>query len=200
MRIKTKILVFFITILIVMMLIISFSINYIINVYLCNNLISTLKVIGQIVSNAVVAGLEFDDKDELKSSLSVFSKQELFSFIQVKNKSDQMMYSFRREGFEQIKDQKLPELQIVKGEIFSTIPVDSKGKIIGKVEIGVSTKEIKESVSSIRRFLIILFFLILAISAFLSWFLSNIITRALNKMIFVVKDISEGEGDLTRRI
>ena len=79
-------------------------------------------------------------------------------------------------------------------------PMMLDGKIHGWIRLDLSMKETEETIRSffIRLFILAAFFSILGIA--LSIFFAKKITMPLNQVVGALKDIAEGEGDLTKKI
>ncbi|MBO8435178.1 MAG: HAMP domain-containing protein [Tyzzerella sp.] len=73
--------------------------------------------------------------------------------------------------------------------------VDSRSNQIGAVLISDSTSDIFETIDNIRKQVIILLFGVVIISAIVMFFISQIITEPLKKMLEVIKKMSEGHLD-----
>ena len=80
------------------------------------------------------------------------------------------------------------------------IPVYKNNEIFGAVDIGVPEVGITEVIRKVLTTQIFLFLLFFAVTALIIMLFIRFLGGYFGKIIYVVKDISEGEGDLTARI
>ncbi|MEJ2061513.1 MAG: methyl-accepting chemotaxis protein, partial [Gammaproteobacteria bacterium] len=67
-------------------------------------------------------------------------------------------------------------------------------------EVNISNQRIMSSVSNTRFVIAVLLAIGLALGVLVAWFMSRAITRPLNATVAALRDIAEGDGDLTARI
>ncbi len=77
---------------------------------------------------------------------------------------------------------------------------NSVGTEIGYLAMGVSTEAIEEEFQSHILFGVLLFVVALAVGMGAAYLFSNVIVRPVQTVVDRLKDIAEGEGDLTKRI
>lgn len=80
------------------------------------------------------------------------------------------------------------------------IPIYKNNEIFGAVDIGVPEVGITEVIRKVLTTQIFLFLLFFAVTALIIMLFIRFLGGYFGKIIYVVKDISEGEGDLTARI
>ncbi|MDY6989919.1 MAG: methyl-accepting chemotaxis protein [Thermodesulfobacteriota bacterium] len=77
---------------------------------------------------------------------------------------------------------------------------DSEGVILGYVNLVFTKKPFLREIASFSRFVLVLAFLVLIGLGVVVYFISNSISMPVNHAIDMLKNIAEGEGDLTRRL
>ncbi len=92
---------------------------------------------------------------------------------------------------------------VILGKPFVTIywPIkDPNGKISGMFFLGKPLEVIEASKNKVSMAVLSVTAILAVVMISLSWLIVRGITRPLNKMIYMVKDIAEGDGDLTKRL
>ncbi len=192
-KIKSKILVVFIPVIMGMILFGLYFINSITKSALNQNLTKSLEIISQIASGSVQTGLEFADNETVAEALKNFKKDEQISYLNVKNAAGDDVYSFRREGYGEIEKDEDGNFLENDIEIFSTKPVLSDGKKIGKVSVGISLKGRDEALAYAGRIFYTLSFFGIAIIIGLILLLSSRITKPIQILAGSAERLSKGD-------
>lgn len=198
MKIKFKMLVFFVTAIVGVMTAVMLITTNLTEKAVTTNLNSSLEVMSHAIANSVVAGLDFGDQNEVNSAVSSFTSQELFSFISVTDAEGKEIFRYRKNGLENLAANQLADLAAVSDEMFRQLPVESNGAKIGMVTVGISLAERNQILSSTRNSTIILALGVTVIFVIITMFVANMIS----KPIKTITDISKkfALGDLSQKI
>ncbi len=191
--IKNKILILFIPVLMVMIIFGMLIINSITASALDRNLKASLEIIGNLAAEAVKTGVEFGDPELITNALEGFTKDQQISMVKVKDSEDKDLFSYRKEGYKEIKIKDAAGITEFDNEIFINLPIKSSDKTIGSVIVGLSMERRQAALSFATRILILLsvagvFVLILFIT-----FLTKKVTRPINDLRNMASLLSEGQ-------
>ncbi|MCC2617930.1 methyl-accepting chemotaxis protein [Aestuariibacter halophilus] len=84
--------------------------------------------------------------------------------------------------------------------LFASVLTDYAGEVIGTVTLAMDRRDYEAQISAAKRNIAIISVLIVAVGVAIAYFLSVLITTPLNRAVDAMKDISKGEGDLTKRL
>ena len=82
----------------------------------------------------------------------------------------------------------------------TVVPIEYKGNSFGSVVLGFSLRELKNQISRISLTTLLISFIILVIGVAISFAIGKLITRPISYVVDMIKDMAEGEGDLTVRL
>ncbi|GAB4327911.1 MAG: hypothetical protein Kow0037_01830 [Calditrichia bacterium] len=193
MSIRGKLLTGFITTIVVLMLVITFVSRNITSNALDGNLHSTLSVIGHVAAKAIVAGLEFEDNDAVANALSAFKDEDLFTFIQVKNSNQQIVFNYRKPGLPNFFAESHEDFIEQNGELFTTIPVVSSGSKIGEIQLGISLKDRDEHASKALWTMLAFGVVLGLVFVVITFIIARKIALPLSQITEVAEKLSEGD-------
>ena len=192
MKIKSKMLIFFLaTIVVLMTAAVLLTTRLTVNA-ITDNLNPLQQVIGDIAANAVVAGLELEDKDEVAAALSEFTRQELFSYILVQDKAGNEVFHYRKSGLPDLRQQGKKAMAEIKDEMFNEMPVESRGKQVGTIHIGISLTQQAKSLASTRISLVILSAVMIAVFAIVTILIANKISKPIQEITKIAGLLEQG--------
>ena len=164
-----------------------------------NSVSPFLQMASHIAAQAVVAGLQLDDKDEIASAMSAFSEQKLFTFIQVQNSEGKEVFYYREEGWPDIRNKDPESDEDQEGEIFDTTAVESDGREIGRIVLGTSREQMDEAVSTARNGTLLLAVVMIGVFVtVIGYYLRGVVQRPLEQTVQVLEGVAD--GDLTQRL
>lgn len=168
---------------------------------------------GEITSKSIAPGLDFGDKASVNDAYATVKAN--LDFIVSYDNEGKVFLSWFRQG----KNEKnlLPVLETEmkawkknrqKNYIFETDDalcfitpvVNQVGNEIGTLILATSTEPIYSDLRQQIFFSLVLFLLVVGIGILAAFWLSNMFVNPIRTIVERLKDISEGEGDLTRRI
>lgn len=197
-KIKFRMLLFFITAIVMAMTAIILITSNLTNKAVTTELKSSLQVMINTVTNAVSAGLEFDDKDEVASSVNAYTRQELFSYISVSDKEGNEVFHYRKAGLKPLEMRDIKSKAEIPNEMFNQSPVESNGERIGTVTLGISLEERNQILSSTRWVTLMLSVGITAIFVVMTLFIANKISKPIQEITAIAERL--GQGDLNQEI
>ena len=196
MNIKIKILITFISSIVILMLIATIINHGLTKRALTSNLQSSLEVMSAIAGNAVKAGLEFEDVDEVGSSMSAFTGLDLFSYILVQDKNKNNVFEYRKEGLPKID---MVEISLITNEIndemFYTIPVEANGQEMGSLTIGISLENRNKTLNSTKWTSILLALVMIAVFTLITTITSNYISKPIQQITIIAQELEKGNLD-----
>ena len=195
---KVKMLLCFITSIIVIMIVVTFVSQQQTDGALTKNLNSSLSVITNIAGKAITSALEFEDKDALKNSLQPFTEEDLFSFIEVNDKLGKQLYQYRKSGFPKINISNSTQTIQINNEMFTHIPIESSGEKIGNITVGISMEDKNKYLTSAKLTMIVAALIMVTIFTIITIFIANIFTKPIAYLINIVNKLKN--GDLQQQI
>jgi methyl-accepting chemotaxis protein len=168
-------------------------------------IVEDMRTLAQVLGEASVGAMTFDDSATVTASLNalrvsprvlaavVYSNQKPFAWYE-KNASgsavpSEFSGSPRATGIE------------TKGRILTiTEDISSEGSRVGSISVRVDMSEIDEIVSSAAMSAFLLVIIISLVAASLAYAVQLSIVRPVNEVVVALRDIAQGEGDLTRRL
>ena len=198
MKIRHKMMFTFITTIVALMAVAMLVTTRLTQSSIKSNIKPYHQVISQVAAQAVVAGLEFNDQDEVASALSEFTKQELFTYIQVTDLLEDEVFYYRKAGLPDLRRQGSDALEALQNEVFNEMTVELNGEQIGTITIGVSLEELGNSLASARTVILVLSLIMVGVFITIIIFMAGIISKPIQK----ITNISQGvaAGDLTQEI
>ncbi len=193
MKIKSKVLVIFLPVIIVMILIGMWTINMITKSALNKNLEKSVEIVSNIASGAVKTGLEFADNETIAEALKYFKSDEQISFIRVKNNVDETVFFFRREGYPKIASNKSGEQEDNDYEFFSSKPVMSGTEEIGTVYVGISLEARDAALSFANTILNVLSIVGVLVLAALILFMATRFSKPIQGLAEIAEKLSDGD-------
>ncbi len=168
---------------------------------------------GEITGKSIAPGLDFGDKASVSDAYATVKGS--LEFIISYDAEGKMFLSYFRETAKEKMIQEVMEKNIKKWRnsrqkdwlfdelnyrVYILPVVNSVGNEIGVLALGASTDSIYSELRANILFGVILLILAIGISILLAYVLSNIFSKPISGMVERIQDISEGEGDLTKRI
>jgi methyl-accepting chemotaxis protein len=153
---------------------------------------------NQLAKSIVTPLWNMDDASATELILSRFQQNEVFAIIVKSPKDSSIMYGAQRDKAW------VPELRkkIDPGDCFtSQAPVEKDGKVQGIVHVYFSDKFTKQRLTSLLGNIIInTFILNVVLISVLFVCIQFIVVKPINNVVAGLRDISEGDGDLTKRL
>ena len=197
--IKSKVLLFSVVTVVVLMAGVLFVTTSLTESGVTSSIAPFLEMASHIAAEAVVVGLELDDKDEVASAMSAFSEQKLFTYIQVQNSEGKEVFYYREEGRPDVRDKDLESDVDQEGEIFDSTAVESDGRKIGRIVVGTSLDQLDEAVSTARNGTLILAVVMIGVFVtIIGFYLRSVVQRPLERTVQVLEGVAD--GDLTQRL
>lgn len=158
--------------------------------------------IVDILASNIKSGLEFSDKQAVDDSLSSIKAQKdfLFIFIEDDKKNQFVEYNPEKMKFPdiEIKNNNQGSLFTDKAFLIKKIVKSSADQTIGAIEIGISLKEVEEKSSRYQFIILVISLVILVLGViFCTLMINYLVIKPISELDNLMKDISEGEGDLT---
>jgi methyl-accepting chemotaxis protein len=197
-NLKSKMLVVFISSMVVLTVLTMMTSSLMTKRAIKENLTPLHKVFTGVAGSAVVGGLQLGDKQEVGAEMAGFTTQEIFSYIRVVNKSGEEVFSYRKNGWPEIKGEDLGLYEDGGKEVFQVLPVESHGQKYGTITVGLSMEKCAESINTVRSVLIVLGILDVLIFTVITFVITKYITEPLAKLSSVAERIAQ--GDLTQTI
>ncbi len=164
---------------------------------LTTSLESALQVISSVAADGVKTGLEFEDAGAVKSALLPFTKQPLFSFLEVVDDRGKQVFGYRREGFSAVLSTDRNTLSGIEDEMFHAVPIISDNAEIGRIIVGVSLEGKNQSLASARLGTIIVGLLILVILTTTTLIVANEISTPIQNITEASKRLALGDLNQT---
>jgi methyl-accepting chemotaxis protein len=123
------------------------------------------------------------------------SAQNLEIFIQMQNLVAVEILDLQGASFEKVSAKMAPPRHIEK-----SVAIEYEGKKIGSAKLTFTDYFVRKDINAVVSGLVVLGALLWAAMGFLVTALASVITRPILGLVSIVKDMAEGEGDLTREI
>lgn len=198
MKLRSKMLLCFITSITVIMIIVTVVSQQQTNKALTDNLNSTLTIMTNIAGKAVTSALEFEDDEGIKNALHPFTEEMLFSFIQIKDKTGKQVYYYRGKGFSEISLTKNQGIIQINDEMFLHLQINSNGENIGELTIGVSLKDKNNYLASAKFTKIVAAIVMVIIFTLITIFIANYFNKSITTLVQIVTKMKD--GDLEQQI
>ncbi len=170
-----------------------------------NSLIDKGISVSKMTSVATSVGLEFEDKQSINDALKLARQNREFVFATIYNSNNEHFIGVNDSLYFMDKTT-LAEIDSAKYEIKDNIlylyqPIlGSSNSKIGWLVMGFSMEYTNNFIASNFRATLIVGLLILLGAIIFSFLFGNIVSKPINNMIIRIKDIAQGEGDLTKKI
>lgn len=168
-------------------------------------IIEDTRTLAQVLGASNIGAISFDDKGTVTSSLEaleasprvtnavIYSGGEPFAwFVRGSNSS-----SFPGNLPRQPRTSGMVE---VEGDIIITADIEDDSSRIGAISMRVNLAELDNIVATAVKDAVILVIIISVIAASIAYLVQGSIVKPVNRVVRALRDISEGEGDLTRRL
>jgi methyl-accepting chemotaxis protein len=156
-------------------------------------------VVSRQLALSIISPLwNMNDKDVIDIIMSRFLSEEVYCIHVVSPKDSSIMYGVERDS----SWQPVARKNSVKKKSYSaTAPVEKDGDVQGIVKVYMSDKLVKKRLSVLLQNIILstIFLNIILISA-LFLFMRAVVVRPVMSIMEGLREISEGEGDLTKRL
>lgn len=190
---KFKMLVVLIPLLLIMVVVGIFFINYLISQALDKQLYANIKSLAKTAAGASRTGLQFEDNETIKDALKAFTEDEQLASLEVFNESGESVYHYRKAGRADVQSASYKEVTVVGDEIFVAQDVLADGQTLGRVVLSLSLQERNSALNYSKIFLIILSVIGLTILFLVVYLLANSISRPLISLAAIAESISAGE-------
>ncbi len=187
---KEKILIINMLIVIVVIVFLSLNSFYAQKASIEEALRTKIETIGDITTSSIQSSVEFSDFDTAKEILNVIMKNSMIKSVSVVMKG-------KSEPWIKISNKNIDFSSVAKKEF---IIKDTSGSEIAKLEIEYSTDKVKEDVSKTLIGNIVIGIIVLLISAALMFLITGMIVKRVKRVNYMLKELAQGEGDLTKRI
>lgn len=161
--------------------------------------------LAQVLGEASVGAMTFDDSATVTASLGGLrmSPRVLAAVVYANNKP----FAWYQKGSD---SKAVPDslagqprsvgIELIKQGLIITEQIKSDGQVIGNISLQVDMREIDEMVqaSVIKSLILIVVISLVAVS--LAYVVQLSIVRPVNEVVTALRDIAQGEGDLTRRL
>ncbi|MCK5147491.1 methyl-accepting chemotaxis protein [bacterium] len=151
---------------------------------------SEIDGIAQILSRAIVAGLEFEDLDTVESVLAgVVDRKDLIK-LEVLTPTGESFYVYNTDVKKEDKTNQLS----------ASSPVMSGEDEIGELHLSVSLADLEVQKTSNRRAVLLASLVIIMLGGIFGYIVSHTVLKPISRIHAILLKISEGNGDLTQRI
>lgn len=164
-----------------------------------------MRTLAQVLGEASVGAMTFDDSATVTASLGGLrmSPRVLAAVVYANNKP----FAWYQKGSD---SKAVPDtlagqprsvgIELIKQGLIITEQIKSEGQVIGNISLQVDMSEIDEMVQSslIKSLILVVVISLAAVS--LAYVVQLSIVRPVNEVVTALRNIAQGEGDLTRRL
>jgi len=165
------------------------------------------KSISQILAQSASVGLEFDDKQSVESVFEGIKDNPNILYVVVYKKSlegilkEYTSYKVTPNvRVHQFRESEEFKYSFEKDALHAITPISGAAGMIGALSIGYTLEEANKEVANNRLITLFVSFVIFIFGICIVLFTTMIISRQLEHLIELVRDIAEGEADLTKRV
>ena len=165
---------------------------------------SNVRTYAKIVGEASVSGIEFDDADSVGEALQTLRADENILYASVFNSDGEVFAEYQPDAENPHEATAMAEeeghhFDDAGLHLFSHI-VDDTDAVVGTVYIHTSNAQMEARLSRIFSILIGVLVIAIGLSLVVALMLNRQIVGPLKSMVNTLRDIAEGEGDLTQRV
>ena len=146
--------------------------------------------LSRILSQSVVAGVEFEDQESVMSALKGAQSRDDVVKIEV-SAHNEVFYQYTSEGYDQLN---------ASDKLTADAPILSAGNNIGTLMLELSLQDVKQKAKANRLIVLFVSILIIGFGGGAGAWISHMIIAPVNRINAIIQTIAEGEGDLTQRI
>ena len=149
------------------------------------------------------AGLVFEDVDSVNQVLSSVTSNKDLEFAVIFLNNGKIFASYNQEKMvDAVIARNVNEPRFISNSalIGISVPVTFEKKVIASLSMGFTKAYIHDAVSRNRLLVLTICVLILVLSFFSSVIFAQYLVAPINSVVHMLKDIAEGEGDLTKRV
>ncbi len=163
------------------------------------------KTVTKMTGAAASVGLMFEDQGSINDALNLGKQTDEFLFVEVFNKTNVSIVGINHEKMAIDPKQFISEEEIMFKESGDTLYCayqidDGSGGKLGLVVMGFTLENTFKSYQSNFRITLLVSVIMLIIMVIFSIFIGRLVTKPIYLMINRIKDIAQGEGDLTKKI
>ncbi|WP_027328190.1 methyl-accepting chemotaxis protein [Marinimicrobium agarilyticum] len=168
-------------------------------------IIEDTRTLVQVLGTSNIGAISFDDTATVTSALEALTASERIENAVIYSNGKPFSWFVRGAEGSQFpsslpRQPRQPGLIEEEGYIIITAPIEDGGSRIGTISTRVNMSELDHLVADAMRDAIILIIVISVIAAGIAYLVQRSITKPVNQVVRALRDISEGEGDLTRRL
>ncbi|MCD6115371.1 HAMP domain-containing protein, partial [bacterium] len=154
-----------------------------------------LNRLAEVLSQGLVTGMQFEDTDLVNNAISGVKNREDLITIEVVSSSGTRFVSENGKSYNS-------EMKWQPGynEIKVENDIVQDGKKLGSLKMAFSIKDIQRLIKNNKDAALLISLIILVFGFVIGFYLSNIIISPIQKVNEILKIISSGEGDLTKRL
>jgi methyl-accepting chemotaxis protein len=146
-----------------------------------------------VLAQNVKAGLEFDDKESVDSSLKAAKARQDVIRIEVTNRSGAVFYAWDKPE-ERTKKRSAKDLMLAE------TPIQSDAGQSGTIRLTIALDDVERQAAQNRGVVLLVTFVIMAAGVVVGWYLSKQVLDPISHVNVIIQKIAEGDGDLTQRI
>lgn len=166
-----------------------------------DTIIEDAKTLGRVLGQASSGAIAFDDDMTVGASLAALSVSPRVLEAAV-YKDGKTFASYTQKGVTKSMPSRTPDIGVTEGEhdvlLVETITAD--GEQVGTIAMRVSTAELDALLAEAVTGSLGLVVILSLAAAGLAWLVQASIVKPVERVVKALRDISEGEGDLTRRL
>ncbi len=168
-----------------------------------------LKTIAKIVADTTAGAIAFEDSASASQALSTLKAHPHIIGAVLYNAQGELFASYERDASDS-GELRLPrgfasrapesDINLTDDYLEMSEGISSDGSRVGRITLRVDLVELNELLTSFKGVAVTITFVLGLVSAILAFFIQSAITQPINKVVAALKDIAEGEGDLTQRL
>ncbi len=172
--------------------------NYFINQIILGNAldkkeISSLQLMGNIISRSLSSALEFEDKEAIQNALLPFTRNNTFTYLAIYNSTGKTFFYFRRPGFPNVAEIPTGKVKKNKKEILLNFPITTDHSVIGELILGMSLKNKNDILKGSHSILMASSVLMALIFGIFSIFLARNIVVPIRRLKQIAQKLGDGE-------
>ena len=199
-KIRTKILLFISVLIFVISVFISIYFPYKMEKQAIKSIGQKVKSVAEIAAFGVSAGVYFDDKEDLNEAIDGIRQNEDLVYAVIQNKSQIIVTVWQKDIADRANYIETGNGNYISadGMVYKVMnPIYLNGKVIGRLFLGYTLKDIKTEVTFIRTTIYLVSLVVFMIGLIFAFAISVVISSPLGKMVKTVEEITT--GDLSKR-
>ena len=149
------------------------------------------------------AGLVFEDAEAVNQVLSSVTNNKDLEFAVISLKNGNVFAAYQQQKVVEdvvAKNCEKPQFITAKDLVGITVPVVFEDKVIASLSMGFTKAYINDAVRKNRFLVLAICFIILGLSFISAVLFAQYLVNPINSVVHRLRDIAEGEGDLTKRV